>query len=607
MKARPAFNLAAAIRTSAELRKRQQQAERRNSCRVSKEINNNILRPPTVPAPPAPPSPPDPPPLPLKRRADAVLQEEGGFRRWKHAKQVRSAGVRSKNQGSVGGEAVPSIPKPLPWFEAPKPRSFPIDGPVPTDIDPPGIVLMQHQRAVVQAVVGLRGMLLAHRMGAGKTVTSLAAGSLLLRMGKVDRIVVLAPVSVQQYWRDTAVRVLGPSCFDGGKFKVFTHAGVVKLTAEAVSTALLVVDEAHTFRTPIRVDRGKTAKEFLRASAAAARLLLLTGTPVVNHEHDLRNLAAALDGVSWRAVAHMYRTSTALYEAFRGSVSLFGSVASDSDTELARRLGLPDCKFHRENRFVMDREYNEEYERVINNDVRALLGDVEEEEEEEEGDPAVEKKKTKDLSAFYNGERRATNRTSQRDGSMKLEWLYSKAPGWRDLGQRFAVFSSWKRFGAELVQQQLAQRGVVAGIITGDVRSGMRAQLVAAFNEGRMHGLVLTGAGSEGLDLRGVEHVVPLEPCWNWAKAAQAVGRAVRIGSHDHLPPERRVVNVYQVVLRRQERSDEEIARIENDGDVSQDELAAMRLSADEKLMRFTNEKRALMLKAEAELRERSV
>jgi len=70
--------------------------------------------------------------------------------------------------------------------------------------------------------------------------------------------------------------------------------------------------------------------------------------------------------------------------------------------------------------------------------------------------------------------------------------------------------------------------------------------MVRDYNEGRLKTLLLSPAGGEGLDLKGTKHMGILEPSWNPEKIKQAIGRAARYKSHDHLPlPERnvRVVN----------------------------------------------------------------
>ena len=72
--------------------------------------------------------------------------------------------------------------------------------------------------------------------------------------------------------------------------------------------------------------------------------------------------------------------------------------------------------------------------------------------------------------------------------------------------------------------------------------------------------LILTRAGGEGIDLKGVRSVVVLDPTWNDAGLQQVIGRAIRYKSHAHLPLEERKVNVYFMMLTKPETISEEDA-----------------------------------------------
>ena len=52
--------------------------------------------------------------------------------------------------------------------------------------------------------------------------------------------------------------------------------------------------------------------------------------------------------------------------------------------------------------------------------------------------------------------------------------------------------------------------------------------------------LLASGAGSEGLDLKGTRLMQLLEPHWNESRLDQVIGRGIRYRSHEGLPPEDR-------------------------------------------------------------------
>ena len=76
-----------------------------------------------------------------------------------------------------------------------------------------------------------------------------------------------------------------------------------------------------------------------------------------------------------------------------------------------------------------------------------------------------------------------------------------------------------------------------------------RQSIVDDFNTDIFQVLVLTKAGGEGLDLRGVKSVVVMDPTWNDASLQQIIGRAIRYKSHSHLPVMEQKVDVYFMVL----------------------------------------------------------
>lgn len=95
-----------------------------------------------------------------------------------------------------------------------------------------------------------------------------------------------------------------------------------------------------------------------------------------------------------------------------------------------------------------------------------------------------------------------------------------------------------------------APKGYYA-IISGEVSAEARAAITEAFNSpANAHGAVIKAilvskTGAEGLDLKWLRETHQIEPYWDKARDHQVTARAVRIGSHDGLPPDERVVQPY--------------------------------------------------------------
>lgn len=82
-----------------------------------------------------------------------------------------------------------------------------------------------------------------------------------------------------------------------------------------------------------------------------------------------------------------------------------------------------------------------------------------------------------------------------------------------------------------------------------DWRAMLAQYRVAGCTVSPLNVLILTDAGSESIDLKGVRHVVIMDPTWTDTKEQQIIGRAQRYKSHDHLPPKQRTVQVWHLYL----------------------------------------------------------
>tara|TARA_Y100000389_G_scaffold203209_1_gene250905 strand:- start:1509 stop:4184 length:2676 start_codon:yes stop_codon:yes gene_type:complete len=61
--------------------------------------------------------------------------------------------------------------------------------------------------------------------------------------------------------------------------------------------------------------------------------------------------------------------------------------------------------------------------------------------------------------------------------------------------------------------------------------------------------LIITNAGAESLDLKGVRHLVLVDSIWHSAIQEQIIGRSQRYHSHHHLPINERKVHIWKLIL----------------------------------------------------------
>ena len=109
---------------------------------------------------------------------------------------------------------------------------------------------------------------------------------------------------------------------------------------------------------------------------------------------------------------------------------------------------------------------------------------------------------------------------------------------------RGVTYSNFIEAGIDPVAKRLAEHGVPHAKFTGSQTARERTKILDDYDKGRVKHLLISPAGAEGLDLKGVRLMQILEPHWNDARIDQAQARAIRYKSHDHLAPADRSVTV---------------------------------------------------------------
>jgi hypothetical protein len=96
------------------------------------------------------------------------------------------------------------------------------------------------------------------------------------------------------------------------------------------------------------------------------------------------------------------------------------------------------------------------------------------------------------------------------------------------------------------------EREIIRNIYNGDwnyIPNNIAARLRTISNNNNMGEIIkvlmITSAGSEGINLRNTRYVHIMEPYWHPVRLEQVIGRARRICSHQGLPPELRTVDVF--------------------------------------------------------------
>ena len=413
--------------------------------------------------------------------------------------------------------------------------------------------LKDYQKNVVKYMKNHDGLLVVHGTGWGKTLTAVTVSQCFLDENPLRKVIFVGPASLLINF-EKELRNYGVTDFSHYELYSYDMFMNRMKRGDAVSCKhnLLIVDEVHNLRNTVyksgaqpkqrsRRSRVKTpvvpqGKEMRRYKAVmdcamqAKKRLLLTATPIVNNIRDFIPLVNFVYG------ARILGT-TKLKKAGLAKIGL-GKNWEDKNVDkiadlLDKRVDyLPNKKsdnfpiFTEE--FVIVRmtpQYYNVYKRLIIAE-------------------RMQSMKFTNPEKFYHGHRRAVNVAGDAYFCLKLEKMKDII-----LNTKTIIYSNWIEFGLKPVERFLKNNNIKFGLFSGQISKANKNRLVNEFNRGDINVLVITKAGGEGIDLKGVRSVIILDPVWHQAGMEQIIGRAVRFKSHTHLPENMRRVNVYKMVL----------------------------------------------------------
>lgn len=419
--------------------------------------------------------------------------------------------------------------------------------------------LKPHQQRVVDRMEDpdQPGIVAAHGLGSGKTLTSLAVQDALGMPADV-----VAPAALLSNYQ----KELKAHTSHAKPVHAESLEGIARKGGGGLKNPLLTVDEAHRLR-----NAGK-ARAGLKASPAKKRLAL-TGSLLYNHPSDA---AGPINFVAGRQVlpenpeefTQRYLQDVplprSLWDRFRGNPTSYqtrlnprnvGSLQAALDKYVDYHPGTAEDFPERKDETIkvpMTRSQMKLYEDVGKAQPNWLKKKV------LMNLPPTKSEATQ-LNAFLSGVRQIANTTQGFDAKTtpahqpkidravsELQSMIAKNPKARAI-----VYSHYLESGINPYKKKLEEAGISHGAFTGDMPRGQRDQMVKDYNAGKLKALLLSSAGGEGLDLKGTRLIQLLEPHWNQEKLKQVVGRGIRYKSHAALPEKDRNVLVQRFLATR--------------------------------------------------------
>jgi superfamily II DNA or RNA helicase len=388
------------------------------------------------------------------------------------------------------------------------------------------IILRPIQQRIIKYMDNNDSMLVIHGVGIGKTLTSIGSSECFLDKNPDNHIVVVCPaglisnykIDMMKYGvkRDHAIRY---TFYSYEKFLIMKKSNKPVPCDE---NTFLIIDEVHNLR---NIDSSRY-NAVLECAMKAKKRLLLTATPFVNFLTDFISLINLLYGKILVHTAEGYidnieknpteNNMMKIYEYLDGKIDIKDSTKDPN---------FPSQKDEIYVKVPMSNEYYVRYERLI-------------------GGMEIDDFAFNNPSKFFHAYRKAVNMAGSQE--YITDKLKAAVPIIKS-GKSF-IFTNWLNFGTSIVKKVLDKEKIKYALITGKTSSTERVEIINKFNNDEYDTLIITRAGGEGINLKGVRNVIVLDPTWNHASIYQVIGRGIRFLSHAHLPEEDRFVNVYLLV-----------------------------------------------------------
>jgi superfamily II DNA or RNA helicase len=449
------------------------------------------------------------------------------------------------------------------------------------------LTLTEPQKQLIRkfAVGNEVGLIAIWGLGTGKTTLGALSTMIYLQIYPDSKVIFISPASLLVNFVKTLDNY-NVNIRDN-RIQFYSYESYIRKKANC-ENALVIIDEAHNLRTPsqfsmletdankeedkqkLKYKVGKRGGDIRRFCLNKARkILLLTGTPMVNTPYDIQTLMAMINQLPLSTIMdnksfyELLNNNNQIKDYFSCKLSIFFNPIGKTPAVKNKDEPFPDKKEDFLYSYFPP-EYEKAYDILLRSaDLSLALEQIEEHLGKQKTDrlkKLLEPKKNQrdddddddggegNPKAFFNGVRRLVNLTDD----LKVKSIIDNILEWNEDNKkksRNVIYTGFIDSGVKLLQNQLTKANLTSSVVMGGMGMKQKAEAVEKYNKGDLDVLLITKSGAEGLDLKNTTNLYLLDGLWNEALAQQIIGRGVRYKSHWTLPLEDRVVNIYRVFM----------------------------------------------------------
>ena len=450
------------------------------------------------------------------------------------------------------------------------------------------IKLNNYQKRAIERLFISDTLILVHSTGTGKTLTSIGISECLIDNKIVNNVIVSTPrVLVDNFYKE-----LNSYGVDTNYHNYYVNTYIKTLNfldskkESFLNNSLLIIDEAHNLRTPIKhsmengvkkLSSGKTALRYIKYAKKFKKIILLTATPLINKAQEFNNLMQIVNQ-SGKYLSmnkfNLYFVTTNIKKLTSSQKKEINKIKQFSTKNIENLSSIkkgiqqfinefndPDLIYNRKIFFgnkldFYKREIHSDfYPKTTNEDIKIYMSPlyydlyrkIEMKVIKKLGSLQIFDLQGKNSSSYYISLRKYSNAIDS-DG-YKIDWIIKRIKKNKKLNLKTLVCSQFISTGINLIKNKLDLDNINYNTITGKTSTKKIKDIVEKFNENKFGILLISKAASEGLDLKEVREVILMEPDWNINNQNQVIGRTIRFKSHYNLPKNEQTVNIVRLFL----------------------------------------------------------
>lgn len=380
--------------------------------------------------------------------------------------------------------------------------------------------LKEHQIKVVEYMKksNQKGIILYHTLGSGKTITAISISKLY-----DNDVYCITPASMRIQWTNELQKMhVNMKRYTITSFESLTK--IIKKNPNILKSKIVIIDEAHRLR-----NNGKIAKKIIKNTSTCFKVILLTGTPLVNDIMDICPLINCLTG-KYTLPLKEKTFEKKFYNGKTFDETLFKKVVNKliSYYHPEESNDYPDfttCIV----RIKMSQQQQIVYKKALSQIPNKELHDI-------------QTGKRMNFNSFLNATRQVSNTWQSQSETPKL----MKILKYINQNEKPAlVYSNFLSNGIVPLHNLLLKNNISCLLFTGELNDEEKHNVIKKYNSGAIDVLLLSSSGGEGLDLKNTRQIHIMEPHWNDAKINQVIGRGLRYKSHESLSPNDRHVKIF--------------------------------------------------------------